>query len=240
MLYGIISDVHANLEALERILDEVDSAGVEELVSLGDIVGYGANPNECVELLRERNAASILGNHDTVACGLEEPIYFNDLAKLSILWTREQLTEDNKEFLKHLPNRIEFEDFLVVHGSISHPDKYIRSIDDVVDEFDLLDKHDVGFFGHTHVAACYILRGEVVVDVREDELMVEPSTKYLINPGSVGQPRDRDPRAGFVTYDTESGEVRFHRIDYNIPAAQTKILEAGLSSRLAERLTYGM
>jgi predicted phosphodiesterase len=240
MNYAIISDIHGNLEALNRTFEEIDKLGVDKVICLGDIVGYGASPNECVETLRERKVDSIIGNHDAVACGKREPHDFNPIARDAILWTRKVLTPKNREFLSNLPDTKKIGDFLIVHGAISDPDLYIFSAYDALMEFKLMGKHSLCFFGHTHVRIYYIFLNSDVRSSFDYEFRIEPKAKYLINPGSVGQPRDRDPRASFLIYDSEKETVEFIRLNYDINSAQKKIVEAGLDRRLAERLALGM
>lgn len=240
MRYAIISDIHANLQALSRTLEEIDRLGVDKVICLGDIVGYGANPNECVETIRERRVDSIMGNHDSVACGKDEPYDFNPIAREAILWTRDVLKRENREFLYDLPQTREFDGFLVVHGAISDPDLYILSVYDSIPEFSLMGKHGICFFGHTHVRIYYVLKDGSVSCLFDYELRIDPKAKYLINPGSVGQPRDRDPRASFLIYDKEKEAVRFVRLDYDIEAAKKSIIDAGLNRRLADRLSLGV
>ncbi|MBI2487318.1 MAG: metallophosphoesterase family protein [Deltaproteobacteria bacterium] len=239
MKYGIISDIHANLEALNTTLQEIDKLDANKIICLGDIVGYGANPNECLERIKERKIDSIMGNHDVVACGKKEPDNFNPVARDAALWTRHVLTQENREFLYNLPERREFEDFLIVHGGISDPDLYIFSTYDTIPEFNLMKKQSVCFFGHTHVRTYYVFQDDAITCLFDYEIKIEPKAKYLINPGSVGQPRDRDPRASFLIYDTEKGIVKFTRLEYDLSLAQKKIIEAGLDRRLADRLSMG-
>lgn len=239
MKYALISDIHANLEAFSSVLAEIDRSGVEKIICLGDIVGYGADPNACVEIVRERNITSILGNHDAAACGLYEPTHFNPAARHAVLWTRTELTRENNEFLRNLPDRIVIDNFLAVHGAISDPDKYIISAYDAEPEFALLDKQDICFFGHTHVAVCYALENKHVREITGPEIEFADGVKYLVNPGGVGQPRDGDPRASFIIYDSE-GRAEYRRIAYDIQTAQEKIINKGLNRMLAERLSYGL
>jgi predicted phosphodiesterase len=239
MKYAIISDIHANLEALNTTLQKIDNLGADKIICLGDTVGYGANPNECLETIREKKIDSIMGNHDVVACGKKEPDNFNPVARDAALWTRHVLTQENREFLYHLPERREFEDFLIVHGAISDPDLYIFSTDDAMFEFKLMKKQAVCFFGHTHVRTYYVFQDDAITCLFDYEINIEPKAKYLINPGSVGQPRDRDPRASFLIYDTGKGIVKFTRLEYDLSLAQKKIIEVGLDRRLADRLSLG-
>ncbi|MDA2919567.1 metallophosphatase family protein [Desulfobacterota bacterium AH_259_B03_O07] len=240
MKYAIISDIHSNLEAFERTLLEIDDIGVNWIICLGDIVGYGANPNECVDIIRERNIISIMGNHDVVACGRKEPIDFNPIARDAALWTRNELTTENKDFLNNLPQAKEIEDFLIVHGSLSDPDLYIFSNEDASMEFHLMDNYNICFFGHTHVRIYYVYLNNLIENFYDDNIGINGDNKYLINPGSVGQPRDRDPRASFLIYDHKDNEVKFIRLEYDIYSAQEKIILAGLDKRLAYRLSVGL
>lgn len=240
MLYGIISDIHSNLEALESALAELDDAAVDEIICLGDIVGYGANPNECVEIIRERGIRSIAGNHDAVASGMEEPDYFNHIARLSILWTRTVLTKEHKEFLRALPRSIDNGGFLVVHGALTHADNYITGIEIAKDEYEHMEGAEVCFFGHTHLGVCFEKDADGIRMLGGERIVLKEGAQYLINPGSVGQPRDRDPRAAFIVYDDSAREVRCRRVEYDIPAAQKKIKDSGLSDALAMRLAIGV
>ncbi|HEX3034195.1 MAG TPA: metallophosphoesterase family protein [Thermodesulfobacteriota bacterium] len=240
MKYAVISDIHSNLEALSRVLQEIDEIGVDKIICLGDIVGYGANPNECVETIRERSIESVMGNHDIVACGKKEPLNFNPVARDAALWTRNALTPENREFLYNLPDTKEIVDFIIVHGAISDPDLYIFSNYDALLEFGLMEKQNLCFFGHTHVRVYYVFQDGSVDYFFDYELTINPKAKYLINPGSVGQPRDRDPRASFLVYDGQEGTVKFTRLEYDINSAQQKIIQAGLNKRLADRLSVGM
>ncbi len=248
MKYAIISDIHSNLQALKAVLDEIHLLKCDHILSLGDIVGYGAEPNECVGLLREKSAASIIGNHDKVAAGIEEPLNFNPIARETALWTRENLTHENKEYLAALPESKDYGNFIIVHGAISDPDKYIIGQLEAEPEFDLLRGAGLCFFGHTHVGAVYRRKEKKVQDIyvskiAEDkislEIQLEEEAEHLVNPGSAGQPRDRDPRASYLIYD-DRGSLEFRRVRYDVESAQKKIIEAGLNKVLAERLKYGI
>jgi diadenosine tetraphosphatase ApaH/serine/threonine PP2A family protein phosphatase len=240
MNYAIISDIHSNLEALERTLFEIDRIGVDKIVCLGDIVGYGASPNECLDIVRERRLSSIIGNHDMVACGRGEPYNFNPIARDAALWTRNELTEENRDFLFSLPHQREIEDFLIVHGAISDPDLYIFSTSEAFLEFSLMIKAKICFFGHTHVKVYYVYSHGRVEGFTDDEVELAGENLYLVNPGSVGQPRDRDPRASFLIYEHDERTIKFFRLEYDIMKAQEKIIDAGLDKRLAYRLSMGV
>lgn len=243
MRYAVISDVHSNLEALEAVLAKISGFKIDEIVCLGDIVGYNANPNECVDIVKRAGIRCVMGNHDSRASGLEEPDNFTPLAKESLIWTREHLTEDNKAFLKNLPRELIIDDFLMFHGSINDTDRYILDESDALSNFDLLSKVQdepmIGFYGHTHVRVAFGLqRGRISMEP-DQELKLSPYKRYLINPGSVGQPRDRAPGASLLLYDKFNEQVKFYRVEYDIAAAQKKIIEAGLPVELAERLSSG-
>lgn len=243
MRYAVISDIHSNLEALEAVLARIAELPVDEIVCLGDIVGYSSNPNECIDIVRRSGIRCIMGNHDARASGLTEPDDFTPLARESVLWTREHLTEGNRIFLRELPRELTVDGFLLFHGSIHNTDRYIIDEGDALDNFQLLetlpDDIKIGFYGHTHVKlALSYQRGNVSLE-SEEELKVSPWKRYLINPGSVGQPRDRDPSASFLIYDRFNEKVRFYRVDYDIKACQDKIRKAGLPEELAMRLSRG-
>jgi putative phosphoesterase len=240
MNYAIISDIHSNLEAFERTLFEIDRIGVDEIVCLGDIVGYGASPNECVDIVRERKLTSIIGNHDMVACGKHEPYNFNPIARDAALWTRRELTKGNRDFLYSLPHQLEIQDFLIVHGAISDPDLYLFSSSEAILEFNLMIKAKICFFGHTHIKVYYVCSHGSVEGFTDDEVGLSGENLYLVNPGSVGQPRDRDPRASFLIYKHDEKTIKFIRLEYDIMTAQEKIIGAGLDKRLAYRLSIGV
>jgi len=240
MKYAIISDIHSNLEAFERTLLEIDDIGVNGIICLGDIVGYGASPNECVDIVRERNIISIVGNHDVVACGKKEPMDFNPIAREAALWTRDELTKESEEYLNNLPQAKEIEDFLVVHGSLTDPNFYIFSDQDASIEFSHMVNHNICFFGHTHVRIYYVYLNNLVESFDDDSISINGNTKYLINPGSVGQPRDGDSRASFLIFDENEKQIDFVRLDYDIDTAQEKIIQAGLDRKLAYRLSLGL
>jgi predicted phosphodiesterase len=243
MRYAIISDIHSNLEALTAVISKIAELKADRILCLGDIVGYSTNPNEVIDILKSENALCIIGNHDAVACGLREAHGFNPLAKRAALWTREQLTNESRTFLRDLPKELKADDFFLFHGSIHATDRYIIYKEDIQENFQFLEKltgqPHIGFFGHTHMRTTYISDHDVIFVDLSFELSLSPSRMYLINPGSVGQPRDHDPRASFLIYDTIEQKVTFYRTDYDIAACQDKIIKAGLPSQLATRLGTG-
>jgi predicted phosphodiesterase len=243
MRIAIFADIHANLEALQAVLERIHALNVDEIVCLGDIVGYNANPNECVDILRKEKILSVLGNHDACASGLEEPYQFNELARRALFWTREHLTEVNRSFLLNLPREKMAHDYVLFHGSIHNTNRYILSRDDIENNFQSLaglpGALNLGFFGHTHVrTALCDFQGSVSMR-KSLELALSPDNRHLINPGSVGQPRDGDPRAAFLVYDSTDRFIIFHRVEYDIRKCQDKVIRAGLPPQLAERLGEG-
>jgi diadenosine tetraphosphatase ApaH/serine/threonine PP2A family protein phosphatase len=247
MRYLILSDIHANLEALEAVLATVPRDRFDRLLVLGDIVGYGADPNAVVDAVRAlRPDATIRGNHDKVAAGVESAEGFNHAARYAALWTLDHLTPENRDFLTSLPvGPLVIDDLVeICHGSPDDEDEYIFEHVDAIEAL-RASTQQVCFFGHTHVAIAYWLSAQdfdVLVASpldRETRIRIEHDRRYLINPGSVGQPRDGDPRAAFATYDSESREVVLYRVPYDVTAAQAKIARAGLPEGLARRLALG-
>jgi predicted phosphodiesterase len=246
----ILSDIHANLEALEACQESAPDH--DHVFNLGDIVGYGADPNETVQQSRAMGSVFVRGNHDRACTGLLPLDDFNPVAAAAVRWTQERLTPENLDFLRGMPQGpvAPVEMLQCVHGSPRDEDEYILASRDA---WSILAKAPLAltFFGHTHVQGAYWID-----DVREKEgvvgpryasargkqcftLPLEETRKYLVNPGSVGQPRDGDPRAAFAVLDTEARTVVFYRIPYDVQRAQRKILAAGLPHRLASRLAEG-
>lgn len=245
MRWLILSDIHGNLPALESVL--ADAKGrCDALLCLGDIVGYGADPNAVTERIRETVPTVIRGNHDRACTGDPTIETFTDLAYSAAMWTRQVLTEENAGYLRSLPaGPIALDGFHIAHGSPRDEDEYVFTRQDAADQFSCLPSH-VCFFGHTHVQGGFGLRrgrtwGLAKPDDAEQEAAhtLEPDTCYLVNPGSVGQPRDSDPRASYAIFDGEARTVHFRRVRYDIEAARKKILAAGLHPFLAARLVAG-
>ncbi len=239
MRYGIISDIHGNLEALETMLKVLKKEKVDKYLVAGDIVGYGADPDECVEIVSNLPGVSVCGNHDWGVLGLTSLEYFNVYARKAIEWTREKLKENHLKYLESLPLIIEEEDFTLVHSTLESPEEwnYIYSTYDAHKNMEL-QKTNICFYGHSHVPI-YFLENEHIMYRREEFFHLKENYKYLVNVGSVGQPRDNDPRACAVIYDTDEKVVKYIRKEYNIQEAQRKIWEAGLPQILGERLQYG-
>jgi len=242
MLIGIISDLHANLEATLAVLGKLEAIAPDQIVCLGDVAGYNANPNEVIDLLREREIPTLMGNHDAAASGLEEPWFFNERARAAIAWQCDRLRDDNRRWLKSLPEQIPFgESFLAVHGSPGSRDQYIMDWLDAIGQLEFLDNTPVRacFFGHSHLAGLFAEKGTRPSAESMTRYTLAAQNRYLINPGSVGQPRDGDPRAAFGLLEVQTMTFEFHRAEYNTLLAAQKIVDAGLPVILARRLDRG-
>jgi predicted phosphodiesterase len=240
MLYAIISDIHSNLEALEAVLGDALGQGVEGYLCLGDIVGYGAQPQACIEKLRGLNVTAIAGNHDYAACGKTDTDYFNTYARRAVHWTAKQLNEEDSSFLAHLPLVYRTDKFCMVHGSLDHPEhwEYILTEESAFRSF-LLLREKVLFVGHSHVPFIFSYQNKQVQGFAPKDVTLDSSVKYIVNVGSVGQPRDLDNRASYCIFDLESMSIRFRRVSYDFRQTQKKILEAKLPEILAQRLELG-
>jgi len=240
--YALFGDIHANLEALEVVLEQYEKEGVDEYICLGDIVGYGANPKECLELVRQKCKRNLVvaGNHDHAICGKLNIDFFNSYARQAVLWTRDQLGAEDIEYLRRLELVHKVDGACtIVHGTLNFPEMfdYITTSYDAHLTLELLDTA-VCFLGHSHVPVTFF-QGPTVTFSMEPEIEIRAERKTLVNIGSVGQPRDENPKAAYAIYDTDQGKVWVKRIDYDIEKAGKKILAAGLPEILAERLKYG-
>ena len=247
MRYLVLSDIHGNLDAFETVLDA--ARPVNGYLVLGDIVGYGAEPNAVIDRVDALGPDVIIrGNHDKVAAGLEFPESFNPAALQAAEWTQDALTPAHRAWLEALPQGpVPVDDLVeICHGSPDHEDEYIFSAADARLAFAATSRA-VCLFGHTHVPACYWISDDEPDDVFVEDVLVEgpvtltvePGRRYLINPGAVGQPRDGDARAAFAIYDSTARTIVFHRVPYPVPLAQARILAAGLPEILAKRLGLG-
>ncbi len=247
MRVAVLSDMHGNATALEAVLLELDSQLVDHIVCLGDMVGYGARPGLCVRLVREYSDAVIRGNHDRAVLRPEEAGSFNDAAAAALEWTRARLTDDEYAYLSSLPASRHHPGMLLCHGAPSDPGRYISGLRQAATEFARFTE-TVCLFGHTHVPACiHAPRGEHAfadcdathpspgrpVGLRRD-------LRYLLNPGSVGQPRDLDSRAAFMVVDTGTSSATLRRVPYDVGAEQARMAAEGLPARLIQRLAVGV
>jgi predicted phosphodiesterase len=239
MRFAIFSDTHGNLEALEAVLADARERRCTHFVCLGDIVGYNANPHECVERIRELDCPTVKGNHDEQASLSLSTSDFNELAERAIQWTRDNLTEEDKQWLRELPLQKKVRDFTIVHATLDTPAQWGYVFNNLDAAASFTYQHTTAcFFGHTHVPMVFI-RDEGVRREWIDHIRIEPTKKYLINMGSVGQPRDGNWRAAYCIYDIENNLVEQLRVKYDLAVAQQKIIKAGLPRLLAERLALG-
>lgn len=244
MKYGILGDIHANLSALETVLACMRKEGVERLISVGDVVGYGAAPRECIALLREANTTVVLGNHDAAAIDRLDMVYFNAYAKAAVLWTQTRLTKQDREWLGGLPLSTHLEHCSVSHGTLFRPElfDYIQTPEDANPSLDVMTL-PVCFVGHSHVPVTLLrlkddpTRTAYTVD---PEIELEDVQRALVNVGSVGQPRDEDPRTAYAIYDSDLGKVWIRRVHYDIDKEAQRIRKAGLPPMLADRLFLGV
>ncbi|MCC6572836.1 MAG: metallophosphoesterase family protein [Planctomycetes bacterium] len=240
MRYAIFGDIHANLEALTAVLDFCKGQSIDRYLCLGDIVGYGANPDECCSKVREMGIPVVAGNHDWAVCGKLSIEFFNTYAKQAVYWTRDNLCDENMAFLRELPLIQEIDpEVTLVHGSLNFPDlfDYIQTSQDARLSLEKL-KTRVCFLGHSHVPVTFF-SGPMVSYSMSYEINLKGFEKALCNVGSVGQPRDENPKSSFAIYDSKQEMVRIHRVEYDVEKAGRKILDAGLPEILAERLKFG-
>ncbi len=240
MRYAVLSDVHANMEALTAVAESIASAGITTTVCLGDVVGYGPEPQAAVDAIRRMTKKAILGNHDRAVFteGAEEP--FNEWAEGAILWTREQLREDAVEFLRRLPLSRRLRGALLVHASPRKPSSwsYVMDADDAAREFAGF-REKLCIVGHSHEPGFFEWDGAEARKICASAIVMDPDARYIVNAGSVGQPRDGDPRAAYAVVDTNELTAEIVRVGYDVDKTRKKILEAGLSPYLAERLIHG-
>lgn len=241
MKYAILSDVHGNLEAFQAVLKDLTQEKVDQTFFLGDSVGYGADPNQCIELLQGLTPFAVTGNHDWATVGLIEYSYFNPLAKTAIEWTTKELTVSHQEFLKKLPLMQNHHNLTLVHATPYKPAEwdYIFSSQEASLSFQHHEQQ-ICFIGHSHVPIAFEQDEEgKTYALTDTTFTLSDPHRYIINVGSVGQPRDGDPRAAYGIYNRDDSHFTLKRIPYNIEYAQKKIIEAGLPHFLALRLALG-
>jgi diadenosine tetraphosphatase ApaH/serine/threonine PP2A family protein phosphatase len=244
MRYLVLSDIHANLEALQAVL--ADATGFDHTLVLGDVIGYGADPNAVVDRLRQIDQVTFIrGNHDKVGTGLETVSGFNHLARHAIQWTAATLTERNRSWVAALPRGpVQIDELIeICHGSPFDEDVYVFDELDIRQAFTAAGR-SLCLFGHTHVPAAFCLAASTLQSVGPPrgtrfDLVLDAGGRYLVNCGAVGQPRDGDPRAAYGIVDTKARTVTVVRVEYDVPLAQAKILAAGLPDVLAQRLGIG-
>jgi len=243
MKFAIISDVHSNYEALSAVVGHCKSLGISKFVCLGDVIGYGADPNPCCDLIREICGATLMGNHDAAVIGMMDTDYYYPAAKNALFWTRSQLSEENFQWLYSLPYTYEFENIGFFHAAPIKPSDffYVVRNEDAQAHLKVFDRLcDFNFVGHSHLTNQYLLGTRRVRDLTGEPVTLQADKKWIINVGSVGQPRDRDNRACFGVFDVDAQSFEHVRIDYDIDSTAQKILDAGLDEKFAKRLFVGL
>jgi diadenosine tetraphosphatase ApaH/serine/threonine PP2A family protein phosphatase len=237
--YAILGDVHANLDALETVVQAIRKEKVDAYFCVGDLVGYGSQPSECIKIIRELKCETVAGNHDHATVGKTPIEFFNPDAKLAVEWTRNKLSQDEIKYLDSLPYVIEKEDFTVAHATLHTPQffEYIQTIFDAQLSFDVL-KNSICFLGHSHVPVNFLDTMPISYNM-EPKVKLQKGRRILCNVGSVGQPRDGNPRAAWGLYDTAKKQIEVKRVEYDIGSAARKIIDAGLPRANAERLYLG-
>jgi predicted phosphodiesterase len=239
MKFAIIADIHANLEALQVVLEDAKKQRVTHYACLGDVVGYNANPKECLEIVRSMGMPVVKGNHDEY-CSTDQALDgFNPTAAEAVDWTRSQLSTIDRQWLRDLKYTRMVTSFTIVHATLDAPQRWGYVFDKLAAAASFTYQNTaVCFFGHTHVPVAF-MRDTVVRGGTYSKFKVEPGKKYFVNTGAVGQPRDNNPKCAYVIYDLDEATIELRRLEYDIATAQKKIIAAGLPERLAERLSYG-
>jgi len=242
MRYAILADIHSNLAAFEAVLADAEGrGGFDKIWCLGDVVGYGPDPHECIERLRKFEPVCVAGNHDWAAIGKMDTSEFNPVAALAAHWTAEQLTDEDRDYLLSLPLTFNEGDFTLAHGSPREPIwEYLLSTEAAQDNFAYFETAYC-LVGHSHVPLVFELADDIAVykELKEGADLKLGKERMIINPGGVGQPRDGDPRASYAIYDANAQSVCCYRVEYDIPATQKKMAEHGLPKLLILRLSLG-
>lgn len=244
MRYGILGDVHGNLSALRVALSQLERANCDQIIQVGDVVGYGAAPMACIDLLRDVDALVVQGNHDAACVGAVDTRCFNPAARAAIDWTRDQLDDEALEWLESLPVHLRLEHCEVAHGTFDAPEQfdYFLGVEQGPESMDRLERR-VGFCGHSHVPISVVRPKEAPTRTgySPDEMIsLDELSQVIVNVGSVGQPRDEDPRLAYVIYDTDTARIRRHRAEYDVDREASRIRTAGLPTVLADRLYLGL
>lgn len=247
MLIALFSDVHANIDALRPVVEayKQHDPPIDKYVCLGDVVGYCAEPNACCEIVRELASVTIVGNHDAAVTGRMNYAYYYEAARNALDWHARKLEKTHHEWLKSLPYREDFEDLSFCHGSPTNLEDFeyvfnLQQANQLLDHWNQLQR--ITFIGHSHLTKAFALhKEEGAREIHGPTLVMDAEdTKYIVTVGSVGQPRDNDPRACFGVYDTDTSTFQFHRVEYDVRAAARKIFESELSSDFAKRLFFGI
>lgn len=244
MRYGILGDIHANLSALETAIAALEQVGVDQILSVGDVVGYGAAPKECIRLLQDRSALVVQGNHDAACAGVLNDEYFNRYAREAVRWTQGELDEDDLAWLRDLPLTLTLEHCQVAHGTLAGPENfdYLMGVENARPSIQVMTR-PVCFVGHSHLPITVLEPRESVgrIGFSPDSVVdLSESRRTIVNVGSVGQPRDEDPRLAVAIYDVDAETVEIQRHEYDIAAEAKRITDAGLPRVLADRLWIGL
>lgn len=240
MRYAVLSDIHGNLEALQAVLRECSLAQAQALLCAGDIVGYGANPKECLAVVRQFKVITVAGNHDWAVGGRLDFSHFTDDGRAAVEWTRRHISMEDIAYLNARELVVKNKDCILVHASLDDPQqfKYLTNVSKATSSLTLMDV-PVCFIGHTHVPGVYVQADGKSYHLDNSTIEMQPGYKYIVNAGSVGQPRDGNPMASFCIYDTQLQIIELRRVPYDVHEAQRRILEAGLPKNLAFRLASG-
>ncbi len=243
MRFAFISDIHANLEALEAVIEDISKQNIDEIICLGDIVGYGANPNECCEIIKNKCPVTLLGNHDAAAVNQLSTQHFNIHAKIAIEWTTQNLKKESELFLEALPYKATKPSMTLVHATPYEPNMwyYITSLEEAAFNYQFFDTQ-LCFVGHTHIPIIIVLDNEKELYVHQDtsiNLNTVKDARLLINVGSVGQPRDRNPNSCYGIFDSDTGIFSYQRLSYNIEKTQAKMKKIRMPEFLVSRLQDG-
>lgn len=246
MRIAVVSDIHSNGEALDAVARKIESLRPDRVVHLGDLTGYNAEPDRCVRWVRDREVPGVVGNHDAVVAGRADGRFFHAPALAAARWSAAHVSRETLDYLGTLPESLRLgPDILLVHGAPSDPDRYLFLPEDAEEEIHALHPGEQGaprvvFFGHTHVPCAFVRRRDgATVSAPLEGFRLGKGEIGMLNPGSVGQPRDRDPRASFLLYDADTGGVEWLRVPYDVPACQRKVTAAGLPPFFAGRLEFG-
>ncbi len=241
MKLALISDIHGNLEALVSVLNHIEKQKVDKIHCLGDVIGYGSDPSSCLELVNKSCDVRIMGNHEYAALGLEDIDDYNPAAQKSAIWTKAQLSDREKAIIAEFEMSHALDDILLVHASPFEPKEwhYVLNAEAALEALEYLDEK-ICFLGHSHVPQIYAERENDLPRAQVGhDFLPDDESRYIVNVGSVGQPRDNDPRACYVTWDSEEYEVLYHRVDYDVETTQDKMSQANLPRMLIARLSMG-
>ena len=237
MKYAILSDIHGNLEALKAAIRAISAEKADQLLCLGDIVGCGADPGECIAIIRDLSTVTVCGNHDAACRNTLDLSYFTERAAEALIWTRNRLSKKDVDYLNHLKLVHRNKDLTLAHGTLYEPEEFHYMVSPYEADISFKQmKTKICFVGHTHLPGIFLYKDSKIQRPRDNKVNLSSCDKVIINTGSVGQPRDRDPRASYVIYDTDNMEIEIKRVAYDVRTAQEKILNAHLPASLAERL----